>query len=90
MSETLTNAALTTLATYRVTKLLTEDEITQPIRDRIHSKFPPESTKLGYFTTCPWCVSMYVAPVIHFMPTSVKTALAASAVTGIITERMTY
>lgn len=90
MSETLTNATLTALATYRVTRLIVEDEITSDLRDKVHSKFPPESTKIGYLFTCPWCISMYVAPVVHFLPKSVKTALAASAATGIIAERVTY
>lgn len=82
------NTAITALATYRVTKLLIEDEITEPVRSRIQEKFPPESTKIGYLTTCPWCVSVWVALPVYFLPKSVKTALAASAVTGLVSERI--
>lgn len=87
-TPTLANSAITALATYRLTKLILEDEITAPIRDRVLSKFPPESTKIGYLLTCPWCVSMYMAPLAYFAPTPIKESLAASAVTGILAERI--
>lgn len=88
ITTTLTDSALTAGATYRLTKLIQEDEILSPIRDRFHQTFPPESSKLGYLSTCPWCLSMWIAPVAHFLPTSIKAALTASAVTGIISERL--
>lgn len=87
-TTTLTDAALTAGATYRLTRLIQEDEITAPLRERFHEKFPPESTKIGYLSTCPHCLSMWIAPVAHFLPTPIKAALTASAVTGIISERL--
>lgn len=86
--NTLTDATLTAGATYRLTKLIQEDEILSPLRDRFHTKFPPESTKLGYLSTCPWCLSMWIAPIAHILPTPIKAALTASAVTGVISERL--
>lgn len=47
------------LATYRLTRLLVEDRILQPVRDRVMDRHGP-TTQLGYFVTCPWCVSMWV------------------------------
>ena len=87
-TPSLTDSALTAGATYRLTKLIQEDEILSPLRDRFHEKFPPHSSKLGYLSTCPWCLSMWIAPVAHFLPTPIKAALTASAVTGIISERL--
>lgn len=48
------------LAVARVTRLLTVDAITDFIREGVYSRFGNES-KWGYFATCPWCVSIWVA-----------------------------
>lgn len=49
------------LACFRLSRLLTTDRITQPLRDRLWRRFPPESTKIGYISTCDWCTSIWVA-----------------------------
>jgi hypothetical protein len=54
------------LAVHRLTRLVTEDELTRPLRERAaewargdaHRAARP---RLGYLLTCPWCVSVYVA-----------------------------
>lgn len=46
------------LAVHRLTRLLVEDEILRPVRERIA---PDDESRLAYFVTCPWCVSIYVA-----------------------------
>lgn len=95
-----TAEALTTaLATYRLTKLVIDDEITLELRMKAYQeidKLPPKlSNKLAYFLSCPWCVSIWaagflillkkVAPNIHELLTMI---LSASAVTGIISSRV--
>lgn len=94
-----TNAATTALATYRLTKLVIDDEITLELRMKAYQeidKLPPKlSNKLAYFLSCPWCVSIWaagflillkkVAPNLHELLTTI---LSASAVTGIIASRV--
>jgi hypothetical protein len=84
--------ALTGLATYRLTRLITRDTITAPARDEIWRDHPPHSSKLGYVLTCTWCSSIYAASALEFCriisPRLTKTAeaiLAASAVAGLLT-----
>lgn len=48
------------LATHRLTKLVLDDKLTAPLRDRLFERFPPESTKIGYLFTCPWCTSIWL------------------------------
>lgn len=49
------------LAAWRTTRLLIEDVILEPLRERFWAKWPPESTKLGYLSTCYWCLGLWVA-----------------------------
>jgi Protein of unknown function (DUF1360) len=79
-----------TVAVYRLTKLATEDRITEDLRELLFKHFPPQSTRLGYLMTCGWCVSIWAAGVIFTLrkisPATadyVSSILAASAVTGI-------
>jgi hypothetical protein len=48
------------LAGFRITRLITQDTITEPIRNAIWNKFPP-STQIGYLFTCNWCTGFWVA-----------------------------
>lgn len=87
--------AIDVLATYRITKLVLEDEILSGPRDKLLAKYPPNETKFGYLLTCPWCVSVWagmgvvglrmVAPKIGEV---VSSGLAASALTGEAYERL--
>lgn len=83
-----------TAAVYRLTKLVIEDEILADIREKVWEKFPPESTKIGYLTTCPWCVSIWMAGLVFALrklnpelATYISSTLAASAATGIAYAR---
>ena len=78
------------LAVYRLTMLVTADEITRPLRDRLVVAAPG---RFDYLLECPWCASIYVAPPV--MASAywwsdgwgwwlTAGSLAASAVTGII------
>lgn len=78
------------LATYRLTKLVMEDKITEDFRNLIYEKFPKDS-KLAYLIGCPWCVSIWAgATIFTLRRISPQTAdvvsglLAASAVTGVV------
>lgn len=79
------------LASYRITRLLTRDVITEGFRNWYWKKFPPESSKLGYLLTCEWCLSIWVASLMYLfaMITSVTLAVATvfaiSAVVGLLT-----
>lgn len=83
------------LATYRLTRLITTDEITSPIRDRIWKTHPPETSRIGYAITCNWCSSVYAASALQISriiapktTTAVETILALSAVAGLIAARL--
>lgn len=80
---------ITMLATYRLTRLVTADEITKGLRGWVVDR----SQWLGYLVTCDWCLSVWVAPA----PTvallvwgdllavqAVLLGLALSAVTGLL------
>jgi len=86
---------LLALATYRIGKLIIEDVIFEKIREKIFKKFPPESTKTGYFFTCYWCTSLWVATLLtvgYILVPSVmliiSLPLALSAVVGILSEKV--
>jgi len=78
------------LAVYRVTRLLVEDEVLRPVRERIA---PDEESRLAYFVTCPWCVSVWAgaawAGLTVLAPRVARTAgaaLAWSAVSGLLSS----
>lgn len=81
------------VATYRLTKLIMDDKITEDFRNLIFEKFPRDS-KLSYLITCPWCVSIWAGlSIFALRKISPETAdivsglLAASAITGVIYTR---
>lgn len=82
------------LATFRATRLVTTDHVFSRPRDWFWSKFPPESTMLGYLLSCDWCTSVWVGSAFVAAHTIVPTVtypvalvLALSAVAGILTAR---
>ena len=90
-----TSFAISALATYRLSRLAVEDEITDSIRHRIWERYPPETTKVGYLLTCYWCSSIYAASALELSrmiapraTRTVETVLALSAVAGIVAARM--
>jgi len=85
------STAISALATYRLSRLAIEDEITAPIRDQVWRRYPPETTKTGYLLTCYWCTSIYAASALEISrmiaprtTRSVETILALSAVAGLL------
>lgn len=77
-------------AVYRLTKLVIDDEIAADLREKLWEHFPPETTKLGYLITCPWCTSIWMGAAIFAlrkispeMADYTSAVLASSAATGI-------
>lgn len=99
-SKTTTRLVIDSLASYRLTKLIVDDELPRELRekllDRLYEKQDSVlAQKAAYFLTCPWCVSIYTAATVLaarklFPRTSeaVHTALAFSAITGILEEKL--
>ena len=82
------------LATFRLSRLITTDYITEPFRNFVWKRFPP-NTQLGYLLTCTWCMSIWFASLITICYTIVPTAtlvpcliLALSAVAGLISNKL--
>lgn len=77
------------VAVFRLTKLMTDDYITEDIRNYIFDHTSKDS-KLRYFITCGWCTSMWAAIGLVALrrihePTAniISTSLALSAITGV-------
>lgn len=87
-----TQLAISGLATYRLTKLITTDEITEPLRERVWANHPPESSRLGYLITCNWCTSIWAGSALGISrmiapktTSAIETVLAVSAIAGLLT-----
>lgn len=81
-------ALLVALATYRLTRLVTTDSITLPLRIRLEAR-----PFVGALVTCPWCLSVWLAPAVAGVAVAWPdnrvilaglVALSASAVTGML------
>lgn len=79
---------LTVLATYRLTRLVTADSISLPLRIRLESR-----PFIGALVSCSWCLSVWLSPVVAAVAVLwpenravwvVLLALSASAVTGML------
>lgn len=62
--STPTDLAIDALATARLTRLITTDTITQPLRDAIAARFPPDRINPRYLVNCDYCASIYAAALI--------------------------
>ena len=75
------------LATYRGTRLVVEDQITEKVRNKIWDHHPPDKG-IGYLITCPYCASIWVGGAITIakwaapgLSKPLRYGLALSAVT---------
>lgn len=66
-----------TAAAWRITKLVTEDEIARPFREAVARKWP--DSKVAYLVECPACVSVWAGLAAAVMPRPLASALASSA-----------
>lgn len=94
MTLDLVTVIVLALAVYRLSRLVVEDTVLEPVRTAVWKKFPP-SHMVGYWFTCYWCTSIWFATlvVISYMiipgPTTVVSLiLALSSVAGIIAARV--
>ena len=80
----------------RLTRLVTEDQITEPLRELIWKRFggPETGNGIGYAITCPHCSSIWIAAGVQaarvIFPaywSPVARALALASVTSLIAER---
>lgn len=79
-NTTNTDKALTVLAASRLSRLITDDYVTEPLRKWMSSK----GEGMEYLSTCPACTSIYTGVVAYFLPRSVKLILAASEITTVM------
>ncbi len=80
---------LVALSTYRLTRLVTADRITQKLREAVIAR----GEMVGYLATCDWCLSIWVAPIPSALVIMYPgnrlilvglLALSASALTGLL------
>jgi hypothetical protein len=81
-----------TFAVYRTTRLIIRDSILDSFRNKLWDRFPPESTKIGYLITCPWCIGFWLSlgfyicyTIVPFQTLWVCYVLALSAAVGLLT-----
>jgi hypothetical protein len=87
--------AVDTLASYRLTKLIRDDLVTEPFRESVYSRFgPPGESKVSYLVNCPWCLSIWFGAAFALArrrtPAAaqvVARALALSALTGLLNQK---
>lgn len=83
------NGAVDTLidvaATARLTRLITEDEITRELREWVEDRTGSES-RLTYLVNCPYCVSVWAGAAMLVTPKPIRRLLALSA--GALGARM--
>lgn len=66
-------------ATWRITRLITEDEVAAPLRTEVSRRWP--GSKVEYLVNCPYCVSVWagLAIVVGAVPEVAVRGLALSA-----------
>lgn len=55
------DAVVSVLATKRLVRLIVDDTVLQPVRDRVWEVDPPARHRLGYVLTCHSCSSVWAA-----------------------------
>ena len=66
------------LAAWRITRLVVDDEIAAPLRDKVRDVTGPDS-KWTYLVNCPYCVSVWAGLAVAVKPKWMASSLAASA-----------
>lgn len=89
----MTDVAVDVLATYRLTRLLQQDDLPPlpAVRDRLMQRL--ESSPWSALIDCPWCLSVWLGfgvvllrRVCPRLWDPIAAALAASAVTGVLSQ----
>lgn len=83
------------LMVFRVTRFFLVDQLFHPVRDAIWDRFPPESSMVGYFFTCSWCMSgwiSFITVLVYILFPSITLFLGCifslSAIAGLIAARL--
>lgn len=80
------------LATWRLSSLVTRGQGPKQVFAHIRARLDPHGLQvpgsLGQLVTCLWCMSIWAAAVLWFLPIEVSYVLAASAVAMGIDARM--
>ena len=80
MAPSALDASVFALATSRLSRLITDDYVAEPVRKWMSSK----GEAMEYLSTCPACTSMYTGLVVAFLPRKVRMILAASEMTVLL------
>jgi hypothetical protein len=66
----------------RLWKLIADDEILEPLRDRLLDRIDTGSMKWELFLTCPWCAGFWISGVVYaaWLATLGDPTLSSSAV----------
>ena len=77
-------------AVWRLTRLVTEDEVTRPVRDWVIERAP--DGRLAYLIECPHCVGVWagLAVASGLVPRRVRYALALAAATTAVVNSGHY
>lgn len=85
--------AVDAAAAYRLTRLVTTDRISDPLREAIGRRWP--ESRLDVLVNCPWCTGVWVAAGVQaastFAPRAwrpVARALAVAAIAGVAGARI--
>lgn len=60
-------AIILTLAVFRVTRLIIEDTILEPLREKTVFKLHPTDSKIRELFACPWCIGFWLAVIAVLM-----------------------
>ena len=83
------DAIITTLAVSRLTRLIVDDDIAQPLRDLV-AAIDPDRENVGYLVTCNACSSIWLAAVtLLIVPRKLQAVLALSEATVLLREKFT-
>lgn len=69
-------------AAFRITRLVTTDKITAPLRDLLIRRYGLDS-QIVRLTECDWCVSVHVALLLWLVPRRLRRVLAVAALVGV-------
>lgn len=72
------------LATWRVTSLVVDDEVSRPLRELVARRWP--GSKAAYLVTCPRCVSVWAAAAVLIIPEWACTLLGLSGATMLVND----
>lgn len=80
----LAGQARNALVVWRLTEIVTSDEVSRPFREWVTRRWP--DSKAAYLVSCPRCVSVWAAAAALLLPEWLCTVLALSSASMLINE----